>query len=59
MATGDTTATVVGVYTSDTLKAAIDAQNVGAATAGTETATLHLVPVGTGQILLVKIARAA
>ena len=61
MATGDTTLTNLGTYSlsSAALKTKIDAQNVGAATAGTETDTLHFIPAGEGQVNVVKVARAA
>lgn len=61
MATGDITATNLGVVsiTGTALKTLLDAQNVGAATAGAETASLIITYVGNGQVQVTKIARAA
>lgn len=61
MATGDVTATQLGVYniSGAALLTALSAMNVGAATNATETATIHLVPHGNGQVSIIKLARAA
>jgi len=61
MAAGDITATNLGVVniTGSALKTLLDAQNVGAATAGTETASLIITHIGNGQVHVTKIARAA
>jgi len=61
MPTGDITASVIGTFTISgaALITALNAANVGGATAGAETATIHLVPSGEGQVMAIKLARAA
>lgn len=61
MVTGDITSTNLGVVsiTGTALKTLLDAQNVGAATAATETATLIITNIGNGLVHVTKIARAA
>ena len=58
---GDITATLE--YTGDLTAAAflteLNTLNVGAATAGTETATIIIVPHGNGQASIFKLARSA
>ena len=61
MATGDITATNIGTHNisgADFL-AALEAQNVGGATAGASTADLVCVPHGNGQATIFKLARSA
>lgn len=59
MATGDVTITVVGVFKDTTIAAGVTGQNVGAQAEGSKTATLHFIPWGHGQVLVIKEARAA
>lgn len=61
MATGDITATYLGTgdMTSAAFLALITGANVGGATAGAETATIHIVPHGNKQASVYKLARAA
>jgi len=59
MATGDVTMTLVGVYATEDLKAGVDGQNVGTQDAASQTATLHFVGIGNGQVAVYKEARAA
>lgn len=61
MATGDVTWTTLGPYTCDAaaIKTAMDAENTGAATAGSDTTTFFPVNIGNGQIMIYKMARAA
>ena len=61
MATGDITATDEGTFTvgSAAMLTELNTLNVGAATAGTETATIVVVSNGQGQATIYKLARAA
>ena len=61
MATGDITCTNLGVVnvTGGAIKTLMDTQTTGAATAGADVATYTFTDVGNGQVLVLKIARAA
>ena len=61
MATGDITATleITGTLTDASFLNELNTLNVGAATAGAETATIKIVPHGNGQASGFKLARAA
>jgi hypothetical protein len=60
--TGAITSTYVGCaqIASTALKTLLDSVNVGAATAGAETTSIFMIPMGgSGQVAVWKIARAA
>ena len=61
MAVGDLTVTLVGRYrTMELLVTALEAENTGAATAGSDTTTFYIVPEANGMnFSLVKAVRAA
>ena len=61
MPTGDITATDEGTFIvgSTEMLTELNTLNVGAATSGTETATIIIVPNGKGQATIYKLARAA
>lgn len=60
MAVGDLTATVTQYRTMALLVAALDAENCGAATAGTETTSFYITPGANGmEFYLTKVVRSA
>ena len=61
MATGDLTVTLVGRYrTIELLVTAYDAESSGAATAGADTTTFHIVAEANGMTFsLIKVVRSA
>ena len=50
---------ITGTMTDAAFLTELNTLDVGAATAGTETATIHIVPHGNGQASVFKLARAA
>ena len=58
---GDITASDGGVFelSSAALITALDAMNVGGATAADETGTIHLIPCGEGQVQVIKLERSS
>jgi hypothetical protein len=59
MALGDITSSATAYETMALLETALEAENTGGATAGADTTTFQIVPVGMAGFWLVKIVRAA
>ena len=59
MATGDVTLTKVGIFRDSTIAAGVTGANVGAQAESAKTSTLHFVAMPSGDILVLKEARAA
>jgi hypothetical protein len=59
MAVGDLTVTSLGVFKDTTIAAGMAGQNSGAATAGADTTDFRFIPFENGQVLVLKIVRAA